>query len=68
MRFGDVLVANVVETNDFQLLGFPGEIVGGGIAAGEIRADSTSLFFGDDNANFYSHYDSTASTPATMPR
>lgn len=59
MRFGDVLVANVVETQDFQLLGFPGEIVGGGIAAGEVRADSTSLFFGDDNANFYSHYDST---------
>lgn len=58
-QFGDVLVANVVETYDFQALGFPGVITGGAIAGGEIRSDSTSLFYGDDNANFYSHYDST---------
>jgi len=58
-QFGDVLVANVVETYDFQALGFPGVVTGGAIAGGEIRSDSTSLFFGDDNANFYSHYDST---------
>lgn len=57
-QFGDVLVTNVVETYDFQAMGYPGSLANASKVGGQIVADNTSLFYRDDAANFYSQYDS----------
>lgn len=50
---GDADVANIVETIDFDALGYPGDITGGSIVAGDIEADATDSFYGTDDQSFY---------------
>jgi sulfur carrier protein ThiS len=50
---GDALTANVVETFDFDALGWPGTISGGTITGGDIEADSEQSFYGADDAPRY---------------
>jgi hypothetical protein len=59
---GDPLVANVVETFDFDALGWSGTITGGTIISGDVKANSTTSFYGaedtaprygSDGASFY---------------
>lgn len=54
INLGDVPVANVVETFDFEALGWPGTITGGAIAGVGIEASSTALFYtGNPDAQVY---------------
>jgi hypothetical protein len=45
--------ANIVEQVDFRTLLWPGSLTGGIISGGDIVANSTSNFYGDDGAPFY---------------
>lgn len=54
---GDQIVANVVETVDYQAQGFPGVIAGGAVSGGMLSASSIANFFGSDAADFYSEFD-----------
>lgn len=47
-------LANVVETHDFRAAGWPGTIEHGAISAGDIIADSASLFWDAGNGPFWS--------------
>lgn len=51
--FGNAIIANVVETVDFQALGYPGTIVGGSVSGGSIIANSIANFYGAGISNFY---------------
>ncbi len=48
-QLGDRPVANVVETFDFAVAGWPGELTGGAIIAGDIVADAPSNMWADDS-------------------
>jgi predicted phage tail protein len=50
---GDALVENVVETFDFKADGFPGAITNASVITGVLLADGSSIFYGDDLADFY---------------
>jgi len=52
-EFGDTLVDNVVEDFDFQEMGYPGHIAGGAVTDGVLKADGTSIFYGNDVADFF---------------
>lgn len=52
-QFGDVLVANVVETFDFKALSYSGVYAGATLTGGSLLANSTSNFYKDDLADFY---------------
>jgi predicted phage tail protein len=52
-ELGDALVANVVETFNFQALGFPGAIANASVVADKLVADGSSVFYGNDLADFY---------------
>jgi hypothetical protein len=53
---GDQIVANVVETTDYQAQGYPGIVTGGAASGGALRATSIATFFGADAADFYSEF------------
>lgn len=57
--FGDPIVANVVQTVDFAALGFPGVVIGGSVEGGHLKANGTSVFFGNDLGSFYSQMGDT---------
>lgn len=59
-KFGDVIVANVVETKDFKSLSYPGTLTGGALIGGQLKADGTSVFYGAEAADFFKQGDSLA--------
>jgi predicted phage tail protein len=52
-QLGDALVQNVVEEFDFKAGGFPGTIENAAVVSGNLRADGTSQFWGNDVADFW---------------
>lgn len=54
-ELGDSLVTNVIETVSAHALAWPGEITGGTVevGSGDLVANETSAFFGNDLAPFY---------------
>ena len=62
--FGDAPVANVVETFDLKVLGWPGTVTGGSVdGLGELAATEISEFYRANEAQFYG-YDSVEFYPA----
>lgn len=50
---GDAPIANVVETVDFDALGYPGTITGGVLSGGNLLANNTNGFYGPGTQSFY---------------
>jgi hypothetical protein len=62
---GDETVANVLEVIDYRDLGWPGTITGGTIVSGSIEADTTTAFYGPNDADpFYEPSDAAIFYPA----
>lgn len=63
---GDPNIANVVELIDFHAEGFPGDISGASVVAGDLVANDLDSFYGSNNQSFYGadtlpFYDETTS-------
>ncbi|MRT27648.1 host specificity protein J [Herbaspirillum sp. CAH-3] len=52
-EMGDALVANVVEEFDFHGDGYPGQISGAIVVDGDLRAEGTLAFWGNDLADYW---------------
>lgn len=53
INLGDPPVANVVETFDFQAMGFPGELTNCTLVGGVLYADATDSAYGTDDQSFF---------------
>lgn len=51
--FGDQIVANVLETYDYQALSWPGVITNATVAAGNLQATQSDPFYQSAQSNFY---------------
>ena len=50
---GPLVLGNLAQTLDYRALGFPGTIVNGTVVSGDLKADSETVFWTNDEARFW---------------